>query len=59
MNAEWVEYEKGARERAESVRHSVDPEIRAAIAAVDSRKRRLAVLAAAAEVAGYIDDMMH
>jgi hypothetical protein len=57
MNSEWVEYEKGARERAESVRRSDDPDIRAAIAAVESRKRRLAVAAARAEVDGFLGDM--
>jgi hypothetical protein len=48
MNSEWVEYEKGARERAESVRRSDDPDIRAAIKAVEARKRRLDQAARAA-----------
>lgn len=42
MNSEWISYEKGARERAESVRRSDDPEIRAAVDAVNARKRQLA-----------------
>lgn len=57
MNAEWVEYEKGARERAESVRHSEDPDIRAAIAAVEARKRALAEQYAADAAAAIIADL--
>jgi hypothetical protein len=54
MNNEWVEYEKGARERAEAVRRSEDPEVRAAIDAVNARKLQLAV-DAAAEAARLVD----
>lgn len=48
MNSEWVEYERGACERAEAVQRSKDSDIRAAIAAIDARKRKLAREEAAA-----------
>jgi hypothetical protein len=50
MNSEWIDYEKGARERAESVRRSEDPAVREAIDAVDARKRELRTAAIADEI---------
>lgn len=54
MNSEWVEYERGARERAESVRRSEDPDVRAAIDAIEARKKALLQEAAAEEVADIL-----
>jgi len=55
MNSEWIQYERGAREHAEAVRHSEDPDVRAAIDAVNARKRELANQEAAALAAQLAD----
>jgi hypothetical protein len=50
LNAEWVEYEQRARERAQAETKTDDPAVQAAIAAISARKRRIMVL----EVSGVL-----